>query len=69
MAVKITASYHSDIGNPRPLGEEIYFFSARSKIHLIDQQLTNKMKKDIQEALKEETEYYMFDNIMNYEFG
>lgn len=65
IAVKLTASFHPDIGNPRPLGDDIYFFSGRNLPDLT----TNKDMKKLQDKLKEETEYFMDQNFMFESFG
>ena len=64
MAVKITAVFHENSGNPRPLGESIYFFSLRGKNENV-----SKTDKKTMNLLQEQCELFMDQNIMEEEFG
>lgn len=64
MAVKLSVVLHEERSNPRPLGHDIYFFSGRTH----PQYDTSKGMKNLQEQVKEETEYFMDQAIMQESF-
>jgi hypothetical protein len=71
MALKIIANYSPESNHPRPLGDDIYFFSYRPHVTEKGQNpfdISRKYKMQLSEKLEKESEYYMYNALMANEF-